>query len=41
MQEKVSFVQINNLTPVDVYFNRGKKILKKREAIKQKNLLQR
>lgn len=32
---------INNLTPAHVYFNRGEKILKLREKIKQKTLLQR
>ena len=32
---------LNNLTPADVYFGRDKEILKKREAIKQKTIIQR
>ena len=32
---------LNNLAPADVYFNRGAKILKKREETKQKIILQR
>ena len=32
---------LNNLAPADVYFNRGKEILKQREEIKQKTILQR
>jgi hypothetical protein len=32
---------LNNLAPADVYFNRGAKILKQREEIKQKTILQR
>ena len=32
---------LNNLAPADVYFNRGEKILKQREEIKQKTILQR
>jgi putative transposase len=32
---------LNNLTPADVYFKRGEKILKQREEIKQKTILQR
>jgi hypothetical protein len=30
-----------HLTPADVYFNRGDKILKEREVIKQKTIIQR
>jgi len=32
---------LNNLVPADVYHNRGEKILKQREEIKQKTILQR
>jgi len=32
---------LNNLAPADVYFNRGAKILKQREEIKHKTILQR
>jgi len=32
---------LDNLAPADVYFNRGEKILKQREEIKQKTILQR
>ena len=32
---------LNNLAPVEVYFSRGSKILKQREEIKQKTILQR
>jgi transposase InsO family protein len=32
---------LSNLTPADVYFNRGDKILKEREVIKQKTIIQR
>jgi putative transposase len=32
---------LNNLTPADVYFGRDKEILKKREKIKQKTMIQR
>jgi transposase InsO family protein len=31
---------LNNLAPADVYFNRGEKILKQREEIKQKTIFQ-
>ena len=32
---------LNNLTPADVYFGRGEAILKERERIKKKTLLER
>jgi transposase InsO family protein len=32
---------LSNLTPADVYFKRGDKILKEREVIKQKTIIQR
>ena len=32
---------LNNVTPADVYFGKQEQILKKREKIKQQNLMQR
>jgi hypothetical protein len=34
-------IQLSNLTPADMYLKRGDKILKEREVIKQKTIIER